>query len=125
LEDSAAAISDIIKKYGRPIKEYSVAIGRPQGPVYEGDVTYVVYNEEDFIAPSVKGKDRGQNIVNLLNANKKGFLGPKDKDGVERYLTTMKKLTEKGLTAAEIDQLNIDELREILSNKKKVVARIK
>jgi hypothetical protein len=37
----------------------------------------------------------------------------------------MKKLTEKGLTAAEIDQLNIDELREILSNKKKVVARIK
>lgn len=122
LEDSASAIKDIIKKYGKPLKEFSVAIARSQGPVYENDVTYVVFNDEDFIAADVKGKDRGQNILDLINANRKGFLGSKEKNGVERYLTTMKKLTDKGLTASEIDQLDVDELRSVLANKKKLVA---
>ena len=122
LEDTASAIKDIIKKYGKPLKEFSVAIARAQGPVYDNDVTYVVYNEEDFIAPDVKPKDRGENIMNLINANRKGFLGPRERNGVERYLTTMQKLTQKGLTASEIDSLDIDELRNILANKKKLVA---
>ena len=122
LMDTASAIKDIIKKYGKPLKEFSVAIARAQGPVYENDVTYVAYNEEDFIALDVKGKDRGENIMNLINANRKGFLGPKERNGVERYLTTMQKLTQKGLTASEIDSLDIDELRNVLANKKKLVA---
>ena len=124
IEDTAEAIKTLIKRWGKPIKDSSVAIARPTGPTYENDCTYIVYDSDDFVAPKVAPKDRGEQIMNLINANKKGFITPNDKNGVERYLTTMKKLADKGLTSAEIDELDVDTLRNVLANKKKLVASI-
>jgi hypothetical protein len=54
----------------------------------------------------------------LIGANQKGFLGKGESNGVERYLEAMARLTKKGLTSKEIDELDVDTLRNVLANKK-------
>lgn len=121
--DTSNEIQKILKTYGRPAHAFTVAVARKQGPVYENEATFAVYDDNDFIAPDVLAKDRAQNIVNLIGASQKGFLGKGESNGVERYLEAMSKLSKKGLTSAEIDQLDVDSIRSLLANKKKMTAK--
>ena len=116
--DTPAEIQRILEKYGRPSHQFTVAVARKQGPVYNNEAVFAVYNDADFVAPDVSAKDRGQNILNLIGANQKGFLGKGESNGVERYLEAMARLTKKGLTSKEIDELDVDTLRNVLANKK-------
>jgi hypothetical protein len=87
LEDSPKMISELIKKYGEPIKNMSVSIARLSGEThYEDNTSYSVFSRDDFINVPIE---------DLIEMNIGGHIKKGDpKSTIKKYQEHKKRLAQ-------------------------------
>jgi hypothetical protein len=112
IPDTPEQIKKILKEFGGPAKQWSVAIANASGPVYRDECVYSVFNQDEFI---------NEPIDLLIDANKRGLLGERAGGikAMREWKNKEKQLLESGAaTEKELEKITKEDIMNILSQKK-------